>query len=287
MRQEIIDLYDAYTHGALDRRSFLERLTVMAGGVTAALALEPLLMANPAAAAIVDPDDDRLATSRITYPAPGGPVKAYLARPKGQDKLPAIIVIHENRGLNSHIEDVTRRAALEGYFALGLDLLSPLGGTPANADEARAMFRGLDGQLVVSNVLAAMAFIKSNPAATGKVGVVGFCWGGGVVNNVAVAAPELDAGVAFYGPAPDISQVPNIKAKMLLHYAGLDDRINGTVFPAYIDALKAAGTDFTVHLYDGANHAFHNDTSAARYKEDAAMLAWQRSVEFFNATLKG
>lgn len=285
--QELIDLYDAFTHGAMDRRTFLDRFTKLAGGAAAASILLPLIQADPAAAAIIEPDDPRLATDRVTYQAPDGPVAAYQAQPATGGDLPAILVIHENRGLNAHIEDVTRRAALAGYLALGLDLLSPLGGTPGDADAARAMFRGLDRDVLLRNVAAAIPYLRGQPGATGKVGIVGFCWGGGVVGDAAVTLPDLDAGVVFYGRAPDLALVPDIHARLLMHYAGLDDRINATVFPQFIDALEAAGTDFTAHLYDGAQHAFHNDTSQARYKEDAAMLAWSRTIEFFDATLKG
>ncbi len=286
IKQNLIDLYDAYTHGAMDRRTFLERFTLAAGGAVAASALLPLIQANPAAAAIIDEDDGRLTTGRISYDAPDGAVSAYLARPEAGGDLPAIIVIHENRGLNAHIEDVARRAALAGYTALALDLLSPQGGTPADSNAARSMFSTMDRDVMLRNVLGAMPFLRRLPGATGKVGIVGFCWGGGVVGDAAVNATDLDAGVIFYGRAPDLSKVPDIGARLLMHYAGLDNRINGTVFPTFIDALEGAGKDFAAHLYDGAQHAFHNDTSAARYKEDAAMLAWTRTINFFDETLK-
>lgn len=286
IKQNLIDLYDAYTHGAMDRRTFLERFTVAAGGAVAATALLPLIQANPAAAAIIGEDDSRLSTERLRYDAPDGAVAAYMARPADGGDMPSIIVIHENRGLNAHIEDVARRAALAGYTALAVDLLSPQGGTPANSDTARSMFRSMDRAVMLRNVLAAMPFLRAQPGATGKVGIVGFCWGGGVVGDAAVNAPDLDAGVVFYGRAPDLAKVPDIGAPLLMHYAGLDDRINGTVFPTFIEALDRAGKDFTAHLYEGAQHAFHNDTSAARYNEDAAMLAWDRTISFFDETLK-
>ena len=285
--QELIDLYDAYTHGDIDRRVFMTRFTAAAGSAALAALALPLIQANPASAAIVSDDDPRLASERVSYAGPDGDVLAYLVEPKTGGDLASIIVIHENRGLNAHIEDVTRRVALAGYRALGLDLLSPLGGTPADPDAARAMFRGLDRNVLVGNVLAAMTFLGQQSGATGKTGIVGFCWGGGIVGDIAARAPNLDAGVVFYGRAPELALVPDIEAELLMHYAALDDRINGTVFPQFIDALETAGKNFTTHIYEGAQHAFHNDTSAARYKEDAAMLAWERSIAFFDRTLKG
>ncbi|MCZ6764544.1 MAG: dienelactone hydrolase family protein, partial [Alphaproteobacteria bacterium] len=189
--------------------------------------------------------------------------------------------------LNAHIEDVTRRAALAGYTGLGLDLLSPVGGTPADANEARGLIGGLDRAVLLRNVAAAMSYLRAQPGAADPIGIVGFCWGGGVVGDVAVAAPDLDAAIVFYGRAPRLADVPDIRARMLMHYASRDDRINATVFPAFIDALKAAGKDFTAHLYEDAQHAFHNDTAQSRYNAAAAMLAWSRSVAFFDETLKG
>ncbi|MFN3650644.1 MAG: dienelactone hydrolase family protein [Armatimonadota bacterium] len=285
MDQRIIDLYDEYTHVPLDRRVFLERLTRLTGSAAAALALVPLLEARQASAAIVPADDARLETSRITYPGETGEIKGYLARPKGAGKLPAVIVIHENRGLNAHIEDVARRMALEGFLALAPDMLSPLGGTPADEDAARQMFGRLDAGQTVQNLIRAVAFLEKHPQANGRVGAVGFCWGGGMVGELAVASPALDAGVVYYGRQPRAEDVPKIQAPLLLHYAGLDTRINAGI-PAFEEALKAANKKYTLHVYEGANHAFNNDTSEARYNKQVADQAWARTVAFFKEHLK-
>lgn len=285
MDQKIIDLYDEYTHAPLDRRVFLARLARLTGSAAAALVLVPLLEANQARAAMVSPEDQRLETGRITYPGAGGDVKAYLARPKRAAKLPAVIVIHENRGLNPHIEDVTRRVALEGFLAVGPDFLSPLGGTPANEDTARAMIAKLDGRQTVQNLVAAVAFLKKHANGNGKVGAVGFCWGGGRVGDLAVNAPDLDGGVVYYGVQPKAPDVEKIRAPLLLHYAGLDERINAGI-PAFVDTLKKANKKYTMHRYEGADHAFNNDTSEARYNKQAADQAWSRTIAFFKENLK-
>jgi carboxymethylenebutenolidase len=285
MDQHIIDLYDEYAHGPLDRRVFLARLAQVVGGTAAALALVPILEANQARAALVPPQDPRLETSRITYPGATGDIKAYLARPKGAMKLPAVIVIHENRGLNAHIEDVTRRVALEGFLALGPDLLSPSGGTPVNEDTARDMIGKLDGKQTVQNAVAAMTFLAKHPQGNGKVGAMGFCWGGGMVGDLTVNAPDLDAGVVYYGRQPQAADVSKIQAPLLLHYAGLDTRINEGI-PAFEDALKKANKKYTLHIYEGANHAFNNDTSEARYNKQAAEQAWGRTIAFLKEHLK-
>ncbi len=284
MDQRFIDLYDEYTHAPLERRVFLVRLARLAGGVAPAAALVPLLESNYARAAMVPADDQRLETSRITYPGAGGDVKAYMARPKGAAKLSAVIVIHENRGLNPHIEDVTRRVALEGFLALGPDLLSPLGGTPSNEDTARDMIGKLDGKQTTQNLVSAVAFLKPHAQGNGKVGAVGFCWGGGPVGDLVVNAPDLDACVVYYGRQPRAADVEKIRAPLLLHYAGLDERINQGI-SAFEDALKKAGKRYTLHMYEGANHAFNNDTSDARYNKQAADLAWARTIAFFKANL--
>ena len=284
MDQRFIDLYDEYTHAPLERRVFLARLARLAGGVVPAAALVPLLESNYARAAMVPADDQRLETSRITYPGAGGDVKAYMARPKGAAKLSAVIVIHENRGLNPHIEDVTRRVALEGFLALGPDLLSPMGGTPSNEDTARDMIGKLDGKQTTQNLVSAVAFLKQHAHGNGKVGAVGFCWGGGPVGDLVVNAPDLDACVVYYGRQPQAAEVEKIRAPLLLHYAGLDERINQGI-SAFEDALKKAGKQYTLHMYEGANHAFNNDTSEARYNKQAADLAWARTIAFFKANL--
>ncbi|MGE0747208.1 MAG: dienelactone hydrolase family protein [Rhodospirillales bacterium] len=287
MDQRIIDLYDEYTHAPLPRRVFLSRLSVLVGGTAAAAALLPLLESNYALAATVAADDARLETSRVTYPGASGPVKGYLAKPKGAPaRLPGVVVVHENRGLNPHIEDVTRRVALAGFTALGVDMLSPQGGTPATDDAARDMHGKIDAAVAVRDLVAAVAWLKARPDATGKVGAVGFCWGGGMVNRLAAASPDLTAAVVFYGVSPPAAEAAKVKARMLLHYAGADERVNATA-PAWEEALKAAGVGYTKHMYDGAQHAFHNDTAGPRHDPAAAKQAWDRTVAFFKETLAG
>ncbi len=283
--QEMIDLYDQYTHLTLDRRGFMAKLTRLAGSGAAAAAIVPLIASNYAQAAIVAADDPRLAISDVTYPGGAGDVKGYLAMPADRTaKLPGVVVIHENRGLNPHIKDVTRRLALEGFVALGVDLLSRLGGTPASDDEAAKMFQGIDRDGLVADAVAAVPYLAGRAEANGKVGAVGFCFGGGIVNLMAVASPQLLAAVAYYGAQPAAADAAKIKAKLMLHYAGLDQRIDAGI-PAYEAALKAAGVDYQIFVYDGVNHAFNNDTSAARYDKAAAELAWSRTVAFLKATL--
>jgi carboxymethylenebutenolidase len=286
MDRKFIDLYDEYTHAPLDRRDFISRLTALAGSTAAASALLPLLENNYALAQIVPPTDARLETSRITWGAASGDLKGYLAKPKGAGKLPAVIVIHENRGLNPHIEDIVRRVALEGFLALGVDLLSPLGGTPADEDQARTLIGQLDSKQTVGNLVRTIGYLESHAGSTGKVGTVGFCWGGGMVNSLATASPDLNAGVVFYGRTPPLEDVPKIHAKLLLNYAGLDDRINEGL-PAFEAALKKANVDYTLHIYQNANHAFNNDTNPARYDAAAAQLAWGRTIDFLKGGLKG
>jgi carboxymethylenebutenolidase len=283
MDQRIVDLYDSFTHGVIDRRDFLDRLSGIAGSSAAALALLPLLQNDYARAAIVPPDDTRLATETVSYDAAGTPIKCYLARGKTQAKRPAVIVIHENRGLNPHIQDVARRIALEGFLALAVDMLSPLGGTPSDEDKGREMIATLKPDETARRIAAAVPFLEKHPDSTGKVGAVGFCWGGGMVNRIAVLSPDLKAGVAYYGAQPPAAQVPTIHAALLLHYAGLDQRINAGI-PAYEAALKAAGKRYEVHVYPNVNHAFNNDTSG-RYDKPAADLAWSRTITFFKDNL--
>ena len=285
MRQDIIDLYDAYTHERLDRRIFMDRLARMAGGTAAAVALLPVLKANYAKAAIVPPDDARLQTERVTFDGATREVQGYLVRPADADGvLPGVVVIHENRGLNPHIEDVARRVALEGFVALAPDFLSPQGGTPEDEDQARDMISQLDQEQTVQNALAAVDFLEAHEATTDRVGVVGFCWGGALANQVAVNSADVHAVVPFYGRQPASGEVSKIQAPLLLHYAGLDERINAGI-PEYEQALQDAGVDYTIHMYEGANHAFHNDTSEARYDQQAAELAWSRTIEFFKQHL--
>jgi carboxymethylenebutenolidase len=285
MDQRIIDLYDRFTHGGIDRRAFLDRLASLAGGTAAAVALLPILQNDYARAAIVDEADPRLEAGMIDIPAGGAALKGYLVRTRdGPAKRPAVIVIHENRGLNPHIRDVTRRMALEGFLALAPDYLSPAGGTPADEDRAREMIGTLKAPDVVAWSRAALAALASHAGSTGKVGAVGFCWGGGQVNALAVADSDLAAGVAYYGRQAAASDVPAIRTALMLHYAGLDERINAGI-PPFEAALKAAGTTYALHMYPGVNHAFNNDTAAARYDKAAADLAWSRSVAWFRRHL--
>jgi carboxymethylenebutenolidase len=285
--QEMIRLYDDYTHLTLDRRGFMQKLSRLAGSTAAAAAIVPLLEASKAQAAIVAEDDPRLVAETITWPgAEGQTMSGYLVRPAdAAGKLGAVITIHENRGLNAHIKDVARRAALEGFLALAPDFLSPIGGTPEDEDKARDMTGQLDMAQTVANAVATVDFLKNDERTNGKVAVIGFCWGGGVANQTAVhAGDDLAAGVAFYGTAPDPEEAKQIKAKMLLHYAGLDERVNAGM-AGYEEALKAAGIEHQMYVYEGVNHAFHNDTSAARYDKPAADLAWSRTMEFLKAAL--
>lgn len=283
--QAMIDAFDEYTHLTLDRRRFMEQLTRLAGSGAAAAAIAPMLAANSAKAAIVAEDDPRVKGEDITYPGSSGEMKAYLVKPADQSsKAGTVIVIHENRGLNPHIRDVARRVALEGFVALAPDFLSPLGGTPADEDKARDMFNELDAAQVAADGVATVAYLKGFKDGNGKVGAVGFCWGGGTVNMLAVNAPDLNAGVAYYGMQPKAEDVPKIKAALLLHYAGLDERIDAGI-DAYKKALDAAHVEYTVYVYDGVNHAFNNDTSAARYDKKAADLAWGRTIAFLKQKL--
>lgn len=283
--QAMIDAYDEYTHLTLDRRGFMEKLTKLAGTGAAAAVIAPMLAASSARAAIVEEGDARVTAEDITYKGAAGELKGYLVRPAGvTEKLPAVIVIHENRGLNAHIRDVTRRMALEGFVALAPDFLSPQGGTPADEDKAREMIGKLDPAANIANGVATVAFLGGHEATTGKVGAIGFCWGGGMVNNLAVNEPELGAGVAYYGMQAKAEDVPKIKAPLLLHYAGLDERINAGI-EAYRAALTANGKQFTIEMYEGVNHAFNNDTSEARYDKAAADLAWGRTVAFLKEHL--
>jgi carboxymethylenebutenolidase len=276
--QEMIRAYDEYTHLTLDRRGFMAKLTKLAGSAAAASVIAPMLSANPARAAIVAADDQRVKAEDITFPGPDGEVKGYLAMPAdATGKLPAVVVVHENRGLNPHIEDVARRMAIEGIVALAVDFLSPLGGTPENEDTARELFAKLEAPKAVQIGISAVEFLKNDSRTNGNVGAVGFCWGGGIVNQIAVNDPDLKVGVAYYGRQPDAADVAKIRAKMLLHYGGLDERVNEGI-PAFEEALKANNVEYQLYVYDGANHAFNNDTSEARYDKAAADLAWSRTV---------
>lgn len=282
--QAMIDAYDEYTHLTLDRRGFMQTLKRLAGSGVAAAAIAPMLAASRAAAEVVPADDSRLTTADLTYRGAPSDIKAYAAMPKDAAKLQAVIVIHENRGLNNHIKDVTRRMALEGFLALAPDMLSPSGGTPADEDKAREMIGQITPDIYGSNLLAAVEFLKTHPNSTGNVGAIGFCWGGGQVNRLATLSPDLKAGVAYYGAQAPVEDVPKISAALMLHYAGLDDRINKGI-DVYKAALEAGKKDFQIFTYEGVNHAFNNDTSAARYNKEAADLAWNRTVEFLKQKL--
>jgi len=284
MKQSIIDLYDRFTHGALSRRDFMERLTLLAGSTAAANGLLPLLQNNYALAQMVPPADQRLRAERVAYEAQGRKLGGYVARPAQPGKYPAVIVVHENRGLNPHIEDIARRLGIEGFLALAVDLLSSAGGTPSDEDKARDLQRQLRDEDIAADLLATVAYLSSHPESTGKVGAIGFCWGGGQVNELAAASPELDAAVAYYGDQVSADRVAQIKAPLLLHYAGLDQRVNAGI-EGFEQALKANGKTYQIHMYEGANHAFNNETNAARYNKAAADLAWQRTIAFLKQHL--
>ncbi len=284
--QQMIDLYDEYTHITLDRRAYLGKMTALVGSAAAAIAATSLIEADQAAAQIVPAGDPRIRSERVTYPGEGGEMAGYLARPaNATGRLPSVIVIHENRGLVPHIQDVTRRMALEGFLALGPDFLHQSGGTPADEDQGRAMIGKLEQARTVANAMASLRFLEAHAAGNGKVGVTGFCWGGRQTNALAVAAgADLLAAAPYYGAQPPAADVPRIKARLLLHYAQNDDNINKGI-PAYREALDKAGTRYQLFIYEGTQHAFNNDTSAARYNKAAADLAWSRTVALFKETL--
>ena len=284
MDQKIIDLYDDFTHRSLDRRKFMEQLVLIVGSVAAAEQTVRLLMPDYAHAAVVAENDPRLQASSFGDAASG--VSGYLVAPKGvkfEEVKNLVIVIHENRGLNPHIQDVARRVAAEGFVAFAPDFLAPLGGTPADSDEAAKLFAKLDFEAAAASLAKFTANMKTALAGR-KIGAIGFCWGGAMVNALATKAPGLDAGVAYYGVAPKAEEVARIKAALMLHYGALDARVNATKEP-YEAELKKAGVNYSAFVYEGANHAFNNDTSAERYNADAAKLAWSRSMELLRAKL--
>ena len=281
--QEVLILFDAYVHGAIDRRGFLEKARKYAvGGMTAAMLLDAL---NPkfAEAQQVAPDDKRLKAEEIEFPSPQGygKAKGYLVRPAAATgKLPSILVVHENRGLNPHIRDIARRIALENFMALAPDALAPLGGYPGEEDAARGLFPKLEQAKTREDFVAAVDFLKTRPDSTGRVGVVGFCYGGGIAHMLATRVPDLAAAVPFYGNSPSPDEAAKVKAALLIHFAENDERINAA-WPAYEEALKKAGVQYTAYTYPGTSHGFNNDTTP-RYDEAAAKLAWQRTIDFFN-----
>lgn len=282
MDQRIINLYDEYTHKPLKRQDFLKRLTLLVGSTAAAMGLLPLLESNYANAAVTGEDD--LFIETISYEGVNGTMQAYVARPKKEKKYPAVVVIHENRGLTPHIEDVTRRAAKEGFLAIAPNALAPIGGTPVNEDDARTKFQLLKQEDSNQNFIRAFDYLGTRKDCDGNYGCVGFCWGGAMANYLAVNVPALKAAVAFYGRAAAAEDVPKIKAALQLHFAGLDERINAGI-PAFEEALKKAGVRYELYMYEGVNHAFHNDTSPTRYNAEAAKLAWERTTDFLEKHL--
>ena len=282
MDQKIINLYDEYTHSKLDRKDFLKKLAIITGSTALAMTVLPLLENNYAAAASFG--DEGLNTETITYQGVDGDMKAFLAKPKGKKNLGCVVVIHENRGLNPHIIDVTKRVAAEGFLVIGVDALSPLGGTPADEDKGRELIGQLDAAKNLRNYLKALEYLRGRKDGNGKTGCIGFCWGGGLANKLAVSDPQLQAAVAYYGAQAPVADVPKIKASVMLHYGGLDERINAGI-PAYEAALKQNNIDYQLFIYEGVNHAFNNNTSPTRYNEAAAKLAWDRTIGLFRKKL--
>ncbi|HJT41504.1 MAG TPA: dienelactone hydrolase family protein [Sphingobium sp.] len=283
----VLDLFDAYVHGAIDRRGFLQQCAVHAGSTAAATAMLAALSPDFARGQVIKPNDSRIATSYINIPSPAGNgmIRAYVAhaKAKGGAKLPVIIVAHENRGLNPHIEDIARRLALEGFLAVAPDALTSLGGYPGDEDKARAAFARLDRAKVGEDFVAAANHARTMPGSNGRLGAVGFCFGGGIANQLATRVPQLRAAVPFYGSPPPLTDVPRIKAELLIHFAGNDSRINAS-WPAYEQALKKAGVHYKAYIYPGVEHGFNNDTTP-RYDKAAADLAWARTLALFRRTL--
>jgi carboxymethylenebutenolidase len=284
MDQKIINLFDEYTHKPLSRDLFMKRLVKLTGGLSAAMAILPLLEVNYAYAATVPESDDDIDTKDVTYAGDGAEMRGYLASPKTDGKKGSVIVIHENRGLNPHTKDVARRIAKAGYLALAPDALAPFGGTPENEDEARTLFAKIEPQKNLNNFIKGFDFLGRVSDSNGKMACVGFCWGGALANQLAVNAAGLKGAVAYYGRQPEADDVKKIKAKVQLHYGGLDERINAGI-PAYEQALKNAGVDYELFVYEGAQHAFLNDTAPTRYNPEAAKLAWERTLAFFKKTI--
>jgi len=285
---EVLRLFDGYVHGALSRRDFLDRAAKFAIGSFTAAAMLESLKPNFAWAQQVPKDDARIRTEYLTYPSPegSGTMRGYFARPaKAAGKLPGIVVIHENRGLNPYIEDVARRLAVLNFVAFAPDALTPVGGYPGDEDKAREMFAKLDARKRTEDLMAAVTYLKARPESTGRLGAVGFCFGGGIVNEMAVRVPDLAAGVPYYGDQPAVANVPKIKAPLLIHYASEDPRINKG-WPPFEAALKASKVRYEMHMYPNTQHGFHNDTTP-RYDEAAAKLSWQRTVDFFNKNVRG
>lgn len=285
MENEIRSLYSEYKEGRLTRRHFLKKLAVITGSAAAAAALFPVIGDNELMATKKAAKKPALVTEFITYPAATGNMRAYMARPKKGKKFPAVIVIHENRGLVPHIQDVTRRMAGEGFLALAPDALSPVGGTPEDISGVGELFKKLNSDETTKNFVAAVKYLKTHPKSNGKVGCTGFCWGGAMTNNVAVNSPDLNAAVPYYGRTPAPEDVEKIKAPVMAHYAGNDPGINAGI-PAFEEALKKYNKEYQIFMYEGASHAFNNDSNPERYNEQAAKLAWERTINFFRVKLK-
>ena len=285
MEKKIADLYSDYKAGKSDRRDFIKKLAGIAGSTAAAFALIPLLEENDAITAGKPKGDPELITEFIKYPAETGEMRAYVARPKKGKKFPAVIVIHENRGLVPHIQDVTRRMAKEGFLVIAPDALTPVGGTPEDISNVGALFKQLDNAQTTKNFVAAVKYLETHPKSNGKVGCTGFCWGGAMTNQVAVNSPDLDAAVPYYGRQPSEEDVAKIKAPVMAHYAENDAGINAGI-PAFEEALKKYGKEYRIFSYPGTGHGFNNDTNTERYNEQAAKLAWSRTVGFFREKLK-
>ena len=285
--QRVYDLYDEYCHGRIDRREFLARASAIVIGGVSALAMAQALFPRYVEAQTISFTDSRIKAKYVEYPSPGGSsgkMRGYLVQPGGNGPFPAVVVIHENRGLNPYIEDVARRAAVEGFLALAPDGLYPVGGYPGNDDDGRTLQAGLDQAKLRQDMVNSARYLKSHALSTGKIGATGFCWGGGMVNNLAVAiGADLNAGVPFYGAAPAAADVAKIKAPLLINYAGSDERING-MWPEYEAALKANKVQYEMYMYEGTQHGFHNN-STPRYNEAAANLAWDRTIAFFKKNL--
>jgi len=286
MDKKINNLYEKYNKGQIGRRKFIKKLSLLAGSTAAAMSMLAILDSKSAYATALELNDEDIHSEFITYPGASGEMRALLSRPKGEDKLPAVIVIHENKGLQPHIQDVNKRMAREGFLSIAPDALSPLGGTPDDdVDSDRTKMRELDGEKTTKDFVAAVKYLKTHPLSTGKVGCTGFCWGGAMTNNVAVNSPDLNAAAPYYGRQPAHEDVMKIKAAVMAHYAGEDERINAGI-EAFEKSLKEAGVDYQIFIYEGAQHAFNNDANPGRYHEASAKLAWKRTVEFFKEKMK-
>ena len=281
MKRKVNELYEEYRNGNVSRREFMKKLALVTGGTAAAVVILP--GCNGASARAAGKEALKVIGEYVTYPGASGEMRAWISIPEGNKKYPGVIVIHENRGLVPHIRDVNNRMAQEGFVALAPDALSPLGGTPEDQDKGREMIGQLDREETVKNFVAAVKYLETHPRSTGKVGCTGFCWGGAMTNQVAVNSPDLDAAVPYYGSVPAPEDVPGIKAKVMAHYAGNDERINAGI-PAFEEALRQAGIEYQIFIYEGTMHAFNNDTGE-RYNKEAADLAWQRTTDFFRKEL--